>query len=326
MLNVTDTNLTSLSFSHPLAKACIGVRSAHKSVLDLVRILVEIGNSDLFIQDEIGDDCLHHTRTIPLVSSYLRQQGHLPTYMVRDKFKTQTALNWAVYNCSPPEEIQKLLELGADPRGLTTGFRNETGNVLHTAAATLNHLQGRTDCLYGSLLDARKRDNIVLLLQAGANIHVLDDQDCTPFDYLLEIVRKFRHRKGLRIWSEVLEACGIDWEEFLNEEKKIHASRRREDYPAARDYYWSLQQQRDYWLSNKWKEESEERFFWDPHIMDYLPPCAVPGRYAPDSAYSYNFKECFASTATILLLVASQLSAFFISFLTQLLLFLCHVF
>jgi hypothetical protein len=290
-----------------------------------VRIFVEIGGSDLFIQDEIGDDCLHHIRTIPSVSSYLRQQGRLPTSMVRDKFKTQTALNWAVYSCNPPEEIENLLELGADPRGLTTGFRNETGNVLHTAASTLNHLQGLTDSLYGSLLDARKRDNIVLLLRAGADIHVLDDQDCTPFDYLLEVVRKFRHRKGLRIWREALEACGIYWEEFLEEEKKIHTSRCREDYPAACDYYWSLQQQRDYWLSDKWKEESEERFFWDPHIMDYLPPYAVPGRYTPDSACSYNVKECFSSTATILL-VASELSAFFISFLTQLLLFLSHLF
>lgn len=256
----------------------MGNGSQQTPVLDVVRILMEIGESDLSIQDDIGDDCLQHSRTIPAVDSYLREQGKLPPSLGHEKFTRQVALNWAIHSCSASVEIKKLIELGADPRGLTSGFRNETGNALHTAAVTLNHLQGLSIIPDRVQLEAIKKENIALLIQSGAFIHVQDDQDCTPFDYVLELVRKFRYRRALHLWRGALEMCGIDWHEFLDREKEIHASRRREDYPAASDYYFSLQQQRDFWLSDQWEEEAEERFFWDPRIMDYLPPGSVPGQ------------------------------------------------
>lgn len=309
--------------SHPLALACIGDRSAETSVLDLVRVLVERGNSDISIQDEIGDDCLHHTRTLPLISSYLRAQGHLSWRS--QKSRCQNELSWAVYSCAPTSEIKALLERGADPRGLTTGFRSETGNILHCAVASLNHIQGSWLPISTTELESRKVDNIALILQSGADVHVLDDQDATPFDYVLEVVRKFRHRRTLHLWRAALKACDIDWELFLQKEKDIHANRRLEDYPCARNYYWSLQQQKDFWLSDKWVDESEERFFWNSSTMDYLPPGAAPGRYKREVSEVLVASE-FASAITCPVTYWPSFVCFHVSgVLWQIILFLSYV-
>lgn len=147
---------------------------------------------------------------------------------------------------------------------MTTGFRSETGNILHFAAETLDHIQGSWLPLSTAELETRKIGNIALLLQPGADVHMLDDQDATPFDYVLEVVRKFRHRKALHLWRDVLESCGLDWE-TSQKEKEIHASRRFKDYPCAREYYCSLQQQKDFWLSDEWVDESGEALLESQH-------------------------------------------------------------
>lgn len=134
------------------------------------------------------------------MSSCLRRQGRLPLPSTR-QLRNQEELCWAVYSCSLAPKTKTILEFGADPRGRKTGFRSKTGNVLHPAAIILNHIQGPWLPLDSKQCQARKVKNIALLLQSGA------DQDATPFDYMLALVRKFHHRRALQLWRAALEFC-----------------------------------------------------------------------------------------------------------------------
>src|SRR5438876_607490 len=93
----------------------------------------------------------------------------------------------------------------------------------------------------------------------------------TPFDIILEASRKWRYRQGQQIWKNALESYGVNWEMYLAEEYNPHSRRTRAEFLSFKDYYWSLHQQRQYWLSEEWEEEAEERLFWDPETMDFQP-------------------------------------------------------
>jgi hypothetical protein len=120
-----------------------------------------------------------------------------------------------------------------------------------------------------------------MVLKWGYDIFAIDDNLATAFDIVLEICRKWRHRQAIIIWRSAIEEAGLNWEEYLAREKALHAKRSRCDYLGARDYYWSLQMQRDYWLSYEWEDESRERLFWNPEKLDFDPLEGSDGTYAP---------------------------------------------
>lgn len=120
-----------------------------------------------------------------------------------------------------------------------------------------------------------------MVMKWDYDISAVDDNLATAFDIVLEICRKWRYRKAITIWRGAIEEAGLDWNEYLAREKALHAKRRRSEYLGARDYYWSLQMQRDYWLSNEWEDESRERLFWNPDKLDFDPLEDSGGTYAP---------------------------------------------
>jgi hypothetical protein len=267
--------------SHPLALACMGGGSAQHPSMDLVRTLVEVGQSDVAVQDSIGDDCAYHARTSVALAKYIRNQNDFFSHSISfasdaGERSFSSALTWAVYDCRSPAEIEKCLDDGADIRNIGVGLRPQTGSILHTATSLLNPLQPSPEGLIGAKLDLRREEIIRLLVNRGAYLYALDDNGITPLDSVLEITRKWRYRKTLKIWRKALESCGIDWESYLKKEYDIHECRTLEEFLGFKDYYWSLHQQRQYWLSEDWEEESEERLFWDPDSLDFLPRDCIP--------------------------------------------------
>jgi hypothetical protein len=49
----------------------MGGGSAQHPSMDLVRTLVEVGQSDVAVQDSIGDDCAYHARTSVALAKYI---------------------------------------------------------------------------------------------------------------------------------------------------------------------------------------------------------------------------------------------------------------
>lgn len=266
---------------HPLALACMGDRFDHEPLLELVRVLIEHGGSDPTIQDSIGDDCLYHIRRSTTIPRYLRLQSFVPCGFNDSGNDLVSALHWAVVECACPEKIKKLLQQGANPNEWNYGFRSETGPILHSSASLLTPAQTTPDGLGPAARDRRIKEIINLVLAWGSDLYALDDNLVTALDVVLEICRKWRYRNGLSIWRAAIEDHGIDWEEYLAKEKSLHSKRSRVDYGGARDYYWSLEMQRDYWLSHDWEVEAQERFFWNPKRLDFDPLEHSGGTDAP---------------------------------------------
>jgi len=259
----------------------MGDRFEHKPLLELVRVLIEHGGSDPTIQDSIGDDCLYHMRRSNTIPRYLRLQSSVPCGSNDPENDPVSALHWAVVECASPEMIEKILEKGANPNKWNYGFRSETGPILHCSASLLTPVQTTPNGLPPADRDCRIKKIINLVLNFGSDLYALDDNLVTALDIVLEICRKWRYRKGLSIWRAAIEDFGIDWEEYLAKEISLHSERSRIDYGGARDYYWSLEMQKDYWLSHEWEEEAQERLFWNPARLDFDPLKNSGGTYAP---------------------------------------------
>jgi hypothetical protein len=266
----------------------MGDRFGHEPLLDLVRVLIEHGGSDPTIQDSIGDDCLYHIRRSTTIPRYLRRQSSVPCEFNDPGNGLVSALHWAVVECACPKKIKTLLQQGANPNEWNYGFRSETGPILHCSASLLTPAQTTPDGLHPAARDRRIKEIISLVLAFRSNLYAVDDNLVTALDIVLEICRKWRYRKGLSIWRAAIEEAGVDWEEYLAKEKSLHSDRSRVDYGGARDYYWSLEMQKDYWFSHDWEEEAQERLFWNPERLDFDPVKHSGGTYAP------SLKSCHA--------------------------------
>ena len=258
----------------------MGDRFDHEPLLELVRVLIEYGGSDPTIQDSIGDDCLYHIRRSTTIPRYLRLQSPMPCGFNDSGNGPVSALQWAVVECACPEKIKTLLQ-GVNPNEWNYGFRSETGPILHSSASLLTPAQTTSDGISPAARDCRIKEIINLVLAGGSHLHAVDDNLVTALDIVLEICRKWRYRKGLSIWRAAIEEAGNDWEVYLAKEKSMHSERSRVDYGGARDYYWSLKMQKDYWLSHDWEEEAQERLFWNPERLDFDPLKDSGGTYAP---------------------------------------------
>lgn len=192
--------------------------------------------------------------------------------------------NWAVINCDCPRKIKKALDQGVNLDEWRVGYRAETGPLLHAVASSLNPIQTTPEGLDREARDARIKETMVLILSSGRsgyNVSAVDDNLATAFDIALELCRKWRYRKVLTIWRAGIEGAGLDWDEYISNEKALHSIRKRSEYLGARDYYWSLQVQMDYWLSDEWEEEEKERLFWNPERFDFDPVEGGSDAYIP---------------------------------------------
>jgi hypothetical protein len=250
--------------SNPLMLAAIGDKSNEELLLRVLGLLVEYG-ADISYQDPLGDDAIYLLREAPRAAEYLRRLDRIEYHSAAPTLAAGSEILWAIETHQPLERISILLEQGHNVN-VTIGYRVESGGPLHSAAATLVPLRKH---ICSEAEDLRKKEIIKLLLSHGVHLHTVDDQGATPLDLLLEMVRRWRCRKILTIWREALTEHGIDWQEYLDTEAAMHKS--KDCYSSAQDYYWSMQLQRDYWLSEEWEDESELRHFWNPETLDWDP-------------------------------------------------------